>query len=94
MSSRPIRTENEGRLFELFKTAVQDERKAQRVYAQALSLCADPSLRMVLQGLIDDEARHEQILIERYNALASGDLAGLEMRRHTQEHPASDGLRE
>ncbi len=47
-----------------------DERKAQRVYARALSLCTDPALRPVLQAMIDDEARHEKILIARYNALA------------------------
>jgi hypothetical protein len=32
MSSQPIHPENERRLFEIFKMAVQDERKAQAVY--------------------------------------------------------------
>ncbi len=71
MSSQPVYVENGGRLFELFKMAVQEERKAQEVYGRALSLCTDPALRPVLQEIIDDEARHERILIDRYNALAA-----------------------
>ncbi len=71
MSSQPSRAENERRLFEIFKSAVQDERKAQAVYLRALRLCGDASLRPILEGLIADEARHEQILVERYNALAA-----------------------
>jgi len=75
MSSQPIHPENERRLFEIFKMAVQDERKAQAVYLQALRLCSDPSLRPILEGLIADEARHEQILVERYNVLAARNAA-------------------
>jgi rubrerythrin len=81
MSAQPNYVENEGRLFEIFKMAVQDERKAQDLYGRALSLCTEPALRSVLQGLIDDEARHEQILIDRYNALAKRHPAYL--RRHS-----------
>jgi rubrerythrin len=88
MSSRSISPEDEERLFEIFKIAVQDERKAQRLYAVALGLCTDPSLRPVLQGLIHDELRHEQILIERYNAMVARDPARL------HRYGASDSARE
>ena len=71
MLSQSIRTENARLPFEVFKTAVQEERRAQRLYAYGLSLCTDEFLRPVFQGLIDDEKRHEQILIERYSALAA-----------------------
>ena len=72
MSSQVSLPESGGELLEIFKAAIQDERRAQRVYTLALGHCTDPSLRSVLQGLIDDEVRHEQILIERYDALAAG----------------------
>ncbi len=78
MASRTISVENEERLFEIFKMAVQDERKAQRLYTLALGLCTDPSLRPVLEGLIHDELRHEQILIERFNAMVARDPARLQ----------------
>ena len=68
MSNELTAPEND--LFEIFKQAVEDERKAQRIYSQALSLCTDPELRPILQGMIEDEARHEKTLMARYNALA------------------------
>ncbi len=88
MPNEPIETETDRRLFEIFKMAVQDERKAQHLYALALNLCTDPSLRAVFEVLISDERRHEQILIERYNALARRGAA-------TEDRPpeAAAGLR-
>jgi rubrerythrin len=77
MSSPAIPPESQGELLEIFKAAMQDERRAQRVYTLALGLCQEPSLRAVLQGLIDDEVRHEQILLERYNALLPRGQQGL-----------------
>ena len=71
MFSQAVRTENARLLFETFKTAVLEERKAQRLYAHALSLCTDEFLRPIFQELIDDEKRHERLLIERYNAMAT-----------------------
>ncbi len=73
MSNEPTVAENADSrydLFVIFKQAVEDERKAQRIYAKALSLCTDPALRPILQQMIEDEARHEQILVSRYQALA------------------------
>ena len=46
-------------LFELLKRAVQDERQAERVYALALTLCADPG--PLLQRLIDAAKRWHAI---------------------------------
>jgi rubrerythrin len=59
------------RLFEIFKMAVEDERRAQRQYKEALSLCDDPDTARLLEQLYEDEVRHEQDLMERYNELRS-----------------------
>lgn len=56
-------------LFQIFKQAIEDERAAQAMYKKALSLSDDPFMQQVLRGLYEDELRHEQILLERYNAL-------------------------
>lgn len=62
-------------LFVLFKRAVRDERQAHLVYALALTLCADPARRPLLQGLIDEAKRwHAQILNDRFNAMVARDL--------------------
>jgi len=57
------------RLYRIFKTAVEDERKAQRLYQEALTMCEDPAVREAIQGLYTDEIRHEQEIIARYNDL-------------------------
>jgi rubrerythrin len=56
-------------LFRVFKMAVEEERKAQVMYKEAIALCQDEVTRVALQGLHDDEVRHERKIIERYNAL-------------------------
>jgi hypothetical protein len=69
--------EAEEELFELFRQAVQDERQAEHVYAMAMTLCADPGRRPVLQGLIDEARKwHAQILNDRFNAMVMRDLTG------------------
>jgi rubrerythrin len=57
------------KLFKVFKMAVEEERKAQVMYRDAIALCQNEVTRVVLQGLLDDEVRHEREIIERYNAL-------------------------
>ncbi len=71
MPSQPIPPASEPELIEIFRAAMQDERRAQSVYTLALGLTKDPALRPILQQLIDDEKRHEQILLERVNALVA-----------------------
>jgi hypothetical protein len=77
MASQWVLPEVEDGVFELFRQAVQDERQAQHVYAMALTLCADPARRSVLQGLIDEATKwHAQIVMDRFNALLMQDLSG------------------
>jgi hypothetical protein len=77
MASQWVLPEVEEGLFELFRQAVQDERQALHVYAMALTLCADPDRRSVLQGLIDEATKwHAQIVMDRFNALLMQDVAG------------------
>ncbi len=57
------------RLFLLFKAAVEDERKAQAMYKEAIGLCDDEITREALEGLYADEVRHERELVERYNTM-------------------------
>jgi rubrerythrin len=57
------------KLFKVFKMAVEEERKAQVMYRDAIALCQNEVTRVVLQGLLDDEVRHEREIIERCNAL-------------------------
>jgi rubrerythrin len=61
--------EKVGRLFLLFKRAVEDERRAQAMYKEAIGLCDDEATRITLEGLYADEVRHEGELIEQYNTL-------------------------
>ena len=67
MSQEP--TERVEKLFQLFKRAVEQERKSQAMYREAIELCEDELSRTVLQDLHDDEVRHEQAIVERYNKL-------------------------
>ena len=62
-------TERTAKLFVMFKMAIEEERKAQSMYREVIGLCNDPVIREALQGLHDDEVRHEQSLIRQYNAL-------------------------
>lgn len=57
------------KLFLIFKQAVEDERRAQKMYQEALALCDDELTKTALQELYRDEVRHELQLVERYSAL-------------------------
>ena len=56
-------------LFLIFRDAVQREREAQTIYQRAAELCPDAKLKELLQSFAKDEARHEKVLIQRYNHL-------------------------
>ena len=60
-------SEEEKRLFGLLKKAVFSERDAQSLYQEALSLCKDPILALVLEGFYEDEKRHERAVLARYH---------------------------
>ena len=60
-------SEDEKKLFLIFKRAVHAERKAQEMYREAVGLCTDPMLKAVLTGFCEDEARHEKEVIARYH---------------------------
>jgi rubrerythrin len=60
------------KLFDIFKQAVEDERKAQQMYGEAIALCRDPELIRILEKLRRDEANHEKSLVEQYNRLKEG----------------------
>lgn len=59
-------TDNERKLFMIFKDAVTAERDAQTKYEAAIQLCEDPQLKSVLKSFCDDEARHEKEIMARY----------------------------
>jgi rubrerythrin len=56
-------------LFLIFKDAVQREREAQSIYQHAAELCQDEELKKLLESFRRDEARHEKMLVQRYNRL-------------------------
>jgi rubrerythrin len=59
--------EKERRLFLVFKQAIEDERRAQEVYREAMTITDDPVLLKAFRSLLKDEVRHEQEMTEKYN---------------------------
>jgi rubrerythrin len=66
MRAKPKITKEHRRLFEIFQEAIQAEKGAQRLYAEARDMCDEPALKRVLESFRKDEAKHEQMLVERY----------------------------
>jgi rubrerythrin len=62
-------SEKTKQLFLIFRDAVQREREAQASYKRAAQLCEDKRLKGILMGFYRDEARHERVLVQRYNRL-------------------------
>jgi rubrerythrin len=56
-------------LAKVFEMAIRGERYSQQMYEQAISSCDDPDWRYLLEGLRDDEKRHEKELINLYRQL-------------------------
>lgn len=63
-------TEQQERLFLLFKSAIDAERKAQDMYKRAMELTDDEEFRDVLEGFYQDEVRHERKLMDQYNKIS------------------------
>jgi rubrerythrin len=62
-------TEQQERLFLLFKSAIDAERKAQDMYKKAMELTEDDEFRDILEGFYQDEVRHERKLMDQYNKI-------------------------
>ena len=62
-------TKNLKKLFLIFKDAIDGERKAQVLYQKAIRLCEDEFLKKILESFYQDECRHEQELMDRYNKI-------------------------
>ncbi len=56
-------------LYEIFKEAIEAERKAQKMYKDAISVCEDSRTIQVLEALLKDELRHEERIMGLYNKL-------------------------
>lgn len=53
-------------LFLIFRKAIDGERAAQKMYKQALDLADDPELRTLLAQFVEEEGRHEEVLLAHY----------------------------
>lgn len=62
-------TERQEKLLGVFKMAIENERAAQDLYKEASELCDDASLRVIIEGFVLEERRHEQALMRKYNEL-------------------------
>ena len=56
-------------LYDIFKRAINGERKAQEMYKKAIALCEDDKTIKVLERLYKDELGHEEELMEQYKRL-------------------------
>jgi rubrerythrin len=61
-------SEQTEKLFLLFKSAIDAERKAQDMYKKAMEL-TDDDFKEVLEGFYQDEVRHERKLMDQYNKI-------------------------
>jgi len=62
-------TSKQEKLLTLFKTAIEEERKAQKLYREALHFCEEASLRGIIESFIGEEKKHEEILLSKYSEL-------------------------
>ena len=69
MAKHKTMCENDKQLYSLFKTAIESERKAQSLFKQAIQYCAKPIMKEILQGLYEEEVKHEKALIDLYNEI-------------------------
>jgi hypothetical protein len=53
-------------IFDIFKQAIEDERKSQGLYGKAAALCDDDVMRKLFEELRAEEAVHEARLEEMY----------------------------
>ncbi len=57
------------KLFKVFKTAIDDERRARNFYMSAAALTSDPDIRKIFEELASVESSHEAKLLEKYTKL-------------------------
>ena len=81
MEGGPALSKREKRLFLIFKTAIEDERNAQKMYRQAQRFCDDPVLKKIIQGIEREEAAHEKELSRWYGRI---------MKQIRDEHASLD----
>ena len=62
-------TERQEKLFQLFKSAIDSERKAQDMYKMAMELTDDEEFKEILESFYQDELRHERKLMNQYNKI-------------------------
>lgn len=53
----------------LFKKAAEAEKKAQQIYQEIMDNLVDKDLIEIFKGFLEDEKRHEKVVIKRYNDL-------------------------
>jgi len=66
-------TEKQRKLFSLFKIAIEEEQKAQKLYSDMLEQAEDNTLKEILQAFVEQEKKHEEILVNVYTGLRSTD---------------------
>lgn len=66
-------TSKQEKLLTLFKTAIEEEGKAQKLYKEALNFCEEASLRRIIESLMEEEKKHEEILLKKYGELRKTD---------------------
>lgn len=71
-------SDREQRLFLVFKQAIEDERRAQETYKEAMTITDDPILLNVFKTLYEDEARHEREMARRYEQFKRRYASGAE----------------
>ncbi len=60
-------TEKQQRLYSLFKIAIGEEQKAQKLYQEALQCADDPKMRSIIESFIREEKTHEETLLRLYS---------------------------
>lgn len=62
-------TEKQQKLYSLFKVAIGEEQKAQKLYKEALQCADDPKLKSIIESFIREEKKHEETLMTFYGEL-------------------------
>ncbi|MHB0914946.1 MAG: ferritin family protein [Thermoleophilia bacterium] len=70
---RKALTEKQQKLLALFRAAIEKEREAQKDYTAMLDYVDGPTLKRVIESFIEQEKRHEKILMEKYSELRETD---------------------
>ncbi|UCF81245.1 MAG: hypothetical protein JSV08_02185 [Acidobacteriota bacterium] len=59
-------------MLSLFRIAIVEEVKAQKLYTELAERCGKPALRRMFLKLVEDEERHEETLVSRYKSFKGG----------------------